>query len=215
MLFCLTERGERCGEVSLPVGNTDWEDIAIAEVDGTPFIYVGDIGDNTKSRATITVYRFAEPEPGQEVSPDEIATLTFRYPAVAQDAEAMFVDPEGTVYIVSKGSRPVAFAATDPSTDDVNRLRRIGVLPLGGLLPGPTAADLSADGSHVLFATYGSAYEYEVTGTIAQALRGDPLQVRLPPVRQREAIAYSLDGSAFFSTSEGMPMPLYRSRLRP
>ena len=40
---------------------TDWEDMASATVNGKPYLYFGDVGDNAESRSDVTIYRVPEP----------------------------------------------------------------------------------------------------------------------------------------------------------
>ena len=68
---------------------------------GVSYLYVGDIGDNAKSRASVQVYRVPEPlvEPGVTAvdAADAVRrgdASTLQYPDGAHDAEALFVDPD-------------------------------------------------------------------------------------------------------------------------
>ncbi len=86
----------------------DWEDIAAGPCGGGRCLYVGDIGDNEAARPEIVVYRVREPAAGASES-GRVEALRGRYPDAAQDAEAMFVLPDGRVHIVTKGeSGPIA-----------------------------------------------------------------------------------------------------------
>ena len=81
---------------------TDWEDIAVQRCGAQSCLYVGDIGDNNAKRAGITIYRVPEPSPADTATaPAEAFPAT--YPDGAHDAEAMFVLPDGGVYVVTKG----------------------------------------------------------------------------------------------------------------
>jgi hypothetical protein len=85
------------------VDAVDIEDIAIA--DGV--IYLADVGDNKRARDTVTIHRFAEPDPRaidgatQPVAPGR--PITVRYPDGPTDAEAFLVDPQrGELVILGK-----------------------------------------------------------------------------------------------------------------
>jgi hypothetical protein len=79
-------RGGRCGRTTTPAtpcssrwrgrraarpgagdrrAVTDWEDVAAGPCPGGRCLYVADIGDNTASRPSVTVYRVPEPRPGE------------------------------------------------------------------------------------------------------------------------------------------------------
>ncbi|HET7231574.1 MAG TPA: hypothetical protein VFJ16_16310, partial [Longimicrobium sp.] len=82
--------------------NLNWEDIALAPCPGGNCLYVGDIGDNQARRASITVYRVPEPAATDSSTPAAQA-FGATYPDGPQDAEAMFVLPDGAVYVATKG----------------------------------------------------------------------------------------------------------------
>jgi hypothetical protein len=217
-IYCVTYRGRPCGTVSLDgVEAYDWEDIARGpgpEPD-TSYLYVADIGDNAQIRSEIELVRFPEPSRGDEVVLGaEVLTLTF--PRGPRDAESAFIHPAtGDAYVISKGAAPVLYVARSPlRTDAPNALERVARVPLPGLLPGPTGADISSDGRHLVLSTYGAAYEFEVTDSFKEAFVAGGIEIVLPIVMQREAIAYDLDGSRIFTTSEGAPMPLHVSEIR-
>jgi hypothetical protein len=218
VLYCLTFRGETCGRVTLSgIDPVDWEDIARGPGPdpGTSYLYVADIGDNTRVRSGIAMVRIPEPMRGDAtVSDAEILTLS--YPRGPRDAESAFVHPQtGDVYIITKGASPVAYVAKAPLEPDVTtELEKVASVPAPGLLPGPTGADISSDGRFLVLSTYAGAYEFEITGSLAEAFDAGGIEINLPPVMQREAVAYDLNATRIFTTSEGAPMPLYVSRLR-
>jgi len=86
--------------------NVDWEDLALGPCPAGTCLYVGDVGDNEERRPDVTVYRFREPDPDV---PDavfvEADSLVVRYPDRPRDVEALFVDGDGTVWLVTKGRR--------------------------------------------------------------------------------------------------------------
>src|SRR5207248_10241087 len=89
--------------------NVDWEDIAIGPgVDGKPALYVGDIGDNNRSRDDTAVYRLPEPavDPGKtmrEATTAPAERFPYRYPDGHHDAETLLVHPQTKeVFIIAK-----------------------------------------------------------------------------------------------------------------
>jgi hypothetical protein len=75
-----------------------------------------------------------------------------------------------------------------------------------------TGGAVAPDGRRVVLRTYTDAYEWDVPdGDIAAALAaGDPRHTPLPGEPQGEAIAYTPDGAAFVTASEGVRQPLRR-----
>jgi len=77
----------------------DVEDIAL--VDGR--IHLGDIGDNDRVRASVQIYSFDEPTPGDGQPITDVTTIDLTYPDGPTDAEALLVDPlSDEVVILSK-----------------------------------------------------------------------------------------------------------------
>jgi hypothetical protein len=80
----------------------DWEDIAVGPCDDGNCLYVADIGDNNAARSSVTIYRTPEPAAGASATA-KVEVLHAKYPDGAHDAEAMFVLPNGNMFIVTKG----------------------------------------------------------------------------------------------------------------
>ena len=72
------------------VVNRDWEDMALANgpVNGTNYIYLADIGDNSLAFSSYFIYRFAEP-PAPATTVANVEKITFQYPDGPHDAEAI------------------------------------------------------------------------------------------------------------------------------
>jgi hypothetical protein len=190
----------------------DWEDIARGPgpEPGESYFYIGDIGDNGEDREFVVVYRVPEPGPGDTtVGADEIG---LRYPDGPHDAEVLLVHPDsGDLYIVTKGDA-IVYTARAPLASDTT-LERVGRSQTAGILPGPTGGDIAPDGSRAVFSTYTDAYELVLSGGRFDSIwRTDPIDISLPGVEQREAIAYDLDGTSILITSEGVHAPIYRAR---
>ena len=139
--------------------NRDWEDIA-ADSDG--MLYVADVGDNARSRKTLTIYCLPEPDPKGKGAAAVKFARSFRYPAGHGpfDCEAMFVR-RGWAYLVTKesgraGLYRVALAGKPGETGEAEFL---------GTLSGAawvTAADISPDGRRIAVLTYLSVIVYEL-----------------------------------------------------
>ena len=63
--------------------------MTVAECPAGNCLYIGDIGDNNHRRQTITVYRTAEPSPGDGTT-TAVETFAANYPEGPQDAEGLF-----------------------------------------------------------------------------------------------------------------------------
>jgi hypothetical protein len=139
-------------------GVDDWEDIAVGPCPQGSCVYIADIGDNNRSRKQITLYRVAEPAPG-DAATSRAEAFHAVYPDGPHDAEALFVSRESDVFLITKGDpgsvalfkfpRPLASGTTLP-------LQQIGQ-PAGGAKTEakdrPTAADMSPDGRWVVVRT--------------------------------------------------------------
>ena len=105
MLFAVGSDGAARGRVQLTgAPNRDWEALASGPCPAGDCLYVGDIGDNDGKRAEVQLYRVVEqtPEPSTTVAAE---LLRVRYPDGPGDAEAMWVAPDTSVWIITKRPR--------------------------------------------------------------------------------------------------------------
>lgn len=206
----------------------DPEALALGPCDGgQPCLYVGDIGDNNAVRDEIRIVVLRERDlEGDRVIP--YRQLRLRYPDGPRDAEALAVDREGAIYILSKEGNPLRLRAEparlyrlppnwEASTEPVLTLDYLGMVDLPALgrnrssILGwlATGMDLSPDGERLLVLTYEHALEFRFASLLkpVDALV-EGVDYRLIPLRrlpQQEAIAYSLDGRSFFYSTELRP----------
>jgi hypothetical protein len=201
---------------------TDWEDVAAGPCPGSGrCLYVADIGDNQASRSSVTIYRFPEPAPGEAQTLLPPDALMASYPEGPQDAEALFVLPDGAVYIVTKGetgpvaiyelprtAQPGAVAGlrrvTQLNGDQVKRAERI------------TGAAASPDGRWLALRTLREV-SFHPTGSLSQGSLGTPLTFDLRPLQepQGEAVEFGRDGIIHLSSEGGKKStPATLSRLR-
>jgi hypothetical protein len=210
----------------------DWEDIAVGPGPkrGQSYLYLGDIGDNSKNRDEIVVYRAAEPritssDPSSTVQnprlTDVADIIRLKYPDGKHDAESLLVHPEsGDLYIITKirGAPAGVYKLKAPlPVTGGSVLVRIGEVRLSDLFVGWfTGADISPDGRKVAFCDYLGAGELTLPNKPGIAF--DEIW-KLPPSpieigdyrgvrRQGESICYSTDGRSLLATSEGNPCPL-------
>jgi len=169
--------------------------------DGT--VWVGDIGDNTGERDTVSVS--AVPV-GRGDRSGAVRGYRLAYPGGPTDAEALLAHPRaGRLYVVTKGvlGGEVLAAPRRLDPDRVNRLRPVG--PAMGLV---TDGAFLPDGRHVVLRDYSRAVVYTFPGLEQVG------EVRLPRQEQGEGIAVDDDGSLLVS-SEGGRAPVLRVDLPP
>jgi hypothetical protein len=172
VLFAVRSTGALLGEVEVQgAGNRDWEDIAFGPCPAGECLYIGDIGDNAAVHDEIAVYRVPEPAPGDARSaPAE--RFPMRYPEGPRDAEALFVLPDGQLFVVTKGrASPVTLYRYPPPLREGETVMLERVVDLA---PGPqelfdqvTGADATRDGAWVAIRTYQGIRVYDASSLVA------------------------------------------------
>jgi hypothetical protein len=181
----------------------DWEDIAAGP---GPALYIGDIGDNQRSRTSIDVYRVAEPPPGARATAPATRPR-LHYPDGPHDAETLLVDPlRGDIIVVTKTlDGATAYRASGAT------LRRIGGVPSARFV---TGGDVSADGHVVAIRGYDRVRVWVRRGRepLSATLRRTPCSppTSLLPEGQGEALALDRVGGSFMTVAEGTPAVLRR-----
>lgn len=202
----------------------DVEDIALGPCAGAPIcLYLGDIGDNARERATVQFVAIGE----LAQFPDEVAPLRVveaRYPDRAHDAESFAIHPNGDLYLITKeGSYQantggpakifrLAAAQLAAPAGEIQTFTQVGTIDLPALIPGgfraqaATAMDISADGSRTLILTYLSLLEWQqdLSHTIPDELKPgrNYSLTRLPALTQAEAVAYLAEGDGVAYSTE-------------
>jgi hypothetical protein len=190
--------------------NVDWEDIAAGP---GPLLYVGDIGDNARSRASIDVYRVAEPRVGAAATAPA-ARLRLHYPDGPHDAETLLVDPlRGDLVVITKtigGASAYRTSARLPAGSDT----KLGpARPVAGV-SFATGGDVSADGRIVAVRGYARVAVWlrhgreRLTTTLARTPCVSPTS--LLSEGQGEALALDRHGRSFITVAEGTPAVLRR-----
>ncbi|MBN8651081.1 MAG: hypothetical protein J0L67_06630 [Cytophagales bacterium] len=193
---------------TMPLGavrNRDWEDITLGpgpDPDKT-YVYVGDIGDNKAQYPYKIIYRLEEPGAIENKTIERFDTLFIQLPDGTRDSEALMIDPISShMFIISKREDSVRlyqFSNTWKSGDTLTAELKIK-MPYNLTV----AADISVDGSEVLLKNYDHVYYWKREGTesIADLLQRTPLELKYKPEKQGEAIAWSRDGSGYYTLSE-------------
>lgn len=183
----------------------DWEAMAVTKdpATGRGVLWFADIGDNLDGAwSDISVYKVMEPRTlGDATLP--ATRYRFRYADGGRNAEGIMINPRtGRLYVVSKEFAGSVYAAPKKlRTDRTNVLRKVSGAPIMA-----TDAAYAPDGSSYVIRTYFSATLYKPSGeTIAK--------VTMPELKQAESIAYTLDGKALLTGTEGPRSPVYRVPL--
>ena len=234
--YALTLDGTDLGAYPLTGATAvDWEDIAIGPKRGATgsYLYAGDIGDNAAElpgvmgtpRDHITVYRVAEPAaaphaPGATLG--GVEKFTLHYPAGANDAEAMLVDPvSGDLVIITKSPLGLSRVMVAPAASLIDGAT-ITLVDAGGIqiippvkvstFPGTwlTGADISPDGSLILLRTYQQvlAFTRAPGQSVPDALQGERCVAPSVDEQQGEAVAIAADMSRYVTVSEGINQPI-------
>lgn len=211
----------------------DLEDIALGPCGAESCVFLGDIGDNATRRETVQIALVAE----REDYPADIAPLRIvraRYPDGPRDAEAMAVDGNGDLWIVTKSPfRQTAPAeiyrlgAAALAADGVQTLEPLGKIPTTDLGRGAgsrriaTGMDIAPDGRRFVIMTYDVAIEFAFApgASVPAAWReGENFRtITLAPLIQTESVAYAANGRAIVYTTEsvqGTPAPIFRQTCR-
>lgn len=232
-VYALSTQGEIKGVFLVrSAAAVDWEDMAWGPgPDGKgQFLYMGDIGDNSRNHCQGTVYRIPEPKLQTRTGSKQDPLLTdeptirraFSYPDGPHNCEAMMVHPAtGDIYLITKEpDAPSEIYKFPHETSDwwePQTLKRVGQLDVRPDLV--TGADISPDGRHVAIRTYLGILELTLPDTAKSfddIWKAPAQPVTGPLMRQAEAICYSADGDALLTTSEQLPAPLYEiKRLGP
>ena len=208
LLFATDTLGNDLGAVVVRAAeNQDWEDLAIGPCGPRICIYVGDTGDNREVRESVNLFRVPEPELGAaRTEPAE--RLELRYPDGAHDAEAMYVDSQGDLYLITKGRSRGVLLFKVPQEAWANGstvAEALGSLPIdpnGTLSNMVTGADIDAEDGLVVLRTYQEIYLFRRApdGTMASTV-----PVRVCDIAglesQGEGIAW-LDAKRLILTSE-------------
>jgi hypothetical protein len=203
VLFALSRDGSVTGRVRLEGATVhDWEAVAVGPCGAASCVFVGDIGDNDAARDHITVYRVEEP--ASDSGTATAIAFHARYPDRPQDAEALVVDRDGRLFIITKGGRgPVSlyrFPAQLKAGTTVE-LERVGS-PRSPGKPGPhdriTDAALSANGEWVALRTTTRVTLHSATEFMAGNWR-EAARVSLAPLgeAQGEGLTFASDGTLY------------------
>jgi len=192
------ETGETVGVTDF---DTEVDDVEALAPAGREHVWVGDIGDNRRTRDEVVVHRVRVAAGDHDVRPS--GTFRLRYPDRSHDAESLFADRRGRLHLITKsfGGGTVYRAPARLDPDSVNVLE-----PLVRIDAYVTDAALLRGGRHVLVrgpwrATVHALPDFAALGSFG-----------LPRQRQGEAVSVGPDGRVRVST-EGAGTPVHEVAL--
>jgi hypothetical protein len=169
-------------------------------------VYVADIGNNNARDVDLVLYRAPVPAVSDSATRPADA-FRARFPGGGRDAEALFVMPQGEIYLVTKGSAQLPVELWRWPTPlregrvELERVRELAprVRQLGDLV---TGAGASQDGRWVALRTYGRLAIYRAADLLGTG--GPAYTMDLAPLGESwgEAVAIDSDGTLLL-VSEG------------
>ncbi len=203
------------------VQNRDWEDICIGPGDTTDeqYIYIGNIGDNSKRYFPKYIYKIVEPKLTSGVAPTDtiisnVDRLAFGYENGKRNAETLMIDPKTLdLYVVSKEQNTKVYQIAYPYTFtsspslDIDTAKVVATLPFSTAVGG----DISPDGNEILIKTKSIIYYWqkEESETVIELLQKTPTTVPYFKEPQGEAVCWAPDSSGYYTISEGSHPHLY------
>ena len=220
--------GDMLGFVEIAeLDGVDTEGLAVAGCaagEAASCLYVGDIGDNSRARRSVSVYRIPEPDLGSglPVSAVPATRAELRYPEGPENAEALLVT-DGVPYVVTKApfdseqqhtGATRLFGAAGFADGQLEDLGVIPIPPASRSLLGPIVGEVVTGGTasetplppRVLLRTYDHVLEYRASGSdghLSDLPRWEARELASPVLPQSEAIAYAADGCSWYTVSEG------------
>ena len=186
--------------------NEDWEDLAHwTDSNGQRWLGIGEIGDNDGLRSMRRIFALQEPTGVdtvatgiQSYAPIAPKVWTFTYQDGQRDAESMFADPDGRIYLVSKRDmRNRLYVLPSEPTLGGDTAKYLGDLPLYMT----TAADrlqLPNGRSPIVVRSYGRLYYWDAAPTEAARDVLQRVPTQLPYTEQEaqgEIFAWLKDGT--------------------
>lgn len=164
ILFLTDTTGAALGTYRvLGASNVDWEALGRGACGDAVCLVIGDTGDNGERRSAVRLYRIVEPDTGAlaRAAERQVESLGVQYPDGAHDVEALYVEPDGAVVLVTKGrtGRILTFrvAASAWGTGRTAMATRLDTLPIvPSLMSGRVVTDaaISPDGRRVAVRSY-------------------------------------------------------------
>jgi len=213
-IFAMTAEGEHLAQLTLAETSAyDWEDMALGPgpEPGVDYLYLGDIGDNSNNRESIVIQRVEEPALPTDIPELPSVPFALKYPDGPRDAETLLSDPvTGDLYIVAKVWKGEAGVYRYPAPHEPGETFILEPLsPIFFELA--TAGDISPSGDLLIIRSYVHARAWpRVAGqTISEAFAAEPCNVPLTAEPQGETIAFTAEGTGYYTLSEGTHQPIF------
>lgn len=220
-LFALDTTGRLLGTFMVAGAQArDWEDIALGRCGERDCLYIGDIGNNSKNRDDLGIYRIEEPlfdveqarrAPLTQVTEQaEFMGISYPYSEGIDDdnanAETLMVDADGVLYVVTKEDRRARLLRATFEADADVVLEHVGE----NTLTVATGGDWRPDGARFAVRTYAKVFEFDLTGApLSEVFAMPARERRLRGEIQGESLGYAWDSSGFYTLSEGEQQELY------
>jgi hypothetical protein len=218
--------------------NVDWEAASVGPCRGSGTImpavampnecvYIGDTGDNREAHASRVIYRVPEPAAQRAGFLGDVTAeaLEFRYPDGPHDVEAMYVPPNGFIYLITKRPRRDAAGRLRPALvfelppdswgkpgPVVARLvDSLALVPGSAPLRFITDAALSPDAHALAVRTYAQVYTFATdpaTGRVLAAIPPAVCNIVALNVWPGEGVTWLAPSGKLLLTSEGRFSPM-------
>lgn len=201
----------------------DSEELALGPCGQATCLFIGDIGDNDRSRSSVTVAWLREVQ-NWGSSAQIQGRIQLQYPEGPQNAEAMVVHPEtGDLFIFTKGMETKGRKSGGPSvvykaTGQMLKaqkdaiLQKVGQIDVTAILPDQkskdqlvTAASVHTDGQSLMLLTYRNAIQFawDFKSKLNVSQEGKDYQVlELDGLKKQEAVSFIPETRSFLVTTE-------------
>lgn len=186
--------------------NRDWEDLAVGPCPGGSCLYAADTGNNGHGSRDVFLYRVPEPEAGVRQT-EKAERFEARFPRGTPDTEAMFVLPDGSVYLITKGTQAPVELYRWPTPLREGQKARLELVRQ--LTPEPeqvgdrvTGASASPNGRWVVVRTYSTLAFFRTAELLGGGGPAYTTDVSPLGATQGEAVSLADDGAVTL-TSEG------------
>lgn len=185
--------------------HVDWEDCAF---DRAGRLYIGDFGNNSKTRADLALYILEEPDPARSNRVKSAKKIRFAYPGQGKptadsnnfNCEALFIIDQ-TPYVLTKEqfkARTTLFRFDTTDTNRVNILTPVGEFNIGGAV---TGSDISPDQSLLAVITYNAIWIFEKPSDSDNFLLNPVRKLRIK-AKQCEAICWDNDNTLIIANEQ-------------
>lgn len=217
-VFLVNAQAQRIGSYFVEnTKNRDWEDITASIFSDGAYVYLADTGDNLQEYGSYAIYRFKEPAQSQLSNGGSIKnaeTIRFKYPDGSHDAECLFIDHETKdLYIITKREANskiyrLRYPQATTSTLTAEYMQELSFNFC-------TAGDISADNQEIILKNYAQVFYWKRRSgeSVLDALKRAPKVLPYTVEPQGEALAFAVDNTGYYTTSEENPAVAIKPRL--